>query len=124
MKKSFKYFGYIVCVILMSVCLSSCSDKDDDGNGIVGTWVDDTYPAEVLTYTFNPNGTGSGSVSSYGQVVEGWSFRYTLSGDVTKGASLIIDEYGDMEYYTVRITNDAILHLIYDDGDVIVFRRK
>ena len=107
---------------MMSVSFASCSDKDDD-NLLVGTWVDDTYPAEVITYTFNSNGSGTGSVTSYGQVSERWSFTYTLTGDIKKGAQLIMNEYGDVDFYQVRITGGN-LYMYYEDGDYMVFKHR
>lgn len=46
MKKTFRFFGMMLCVMLMAVGFTACSDDDDDDKNpsIVGTWyLESTY---------------------------------------------------------------------------------
>ncbi|MDE5826248.1 MAG: hypothetical protein K2J27_09425 [Duncaniella sp.] len=38
MKKTFRFFGMVLCIVLIAVSFASCSDDDDKAPSIVGTW--------------------------------------------------------------------------------------
>lgn len=58
MKKTFRKFGMILFVMLMTVSFSSCSSEDDDDKNlsIVGTWICEN-PGVDATIEFYSNNT-------------------------------------------------------------------
>lgn len=58
MKKTFRFFGVIMCIMLMAVGLSACSGDDDDdkNSSIVGTW-ETSLDGYTTQMTFNSNGS-------------------------------------------------------------------
>lgn len=85
MKKTFRFFGMMLCVMLMTVSLAACSNDDDDDKNpsIVGTWehVSDGY---VTQMSFSANGTCSFKEWSQSNPsdVDTDSGKYTISGDI------------------------------------------
>ena len=69
MNKTFRVFGMILLVMLVTVSISACSSDDDDTNpSIVGTWYTESTlnigtPSDSITYseiTYKSDGTATG----------------------------------------------------------------
>lgn len=101
----------MVALLMSVVCLSSCSEDDDDiPSGLVGTW---KYSNSAWTYvvTFSSNGTYSESKSSK-TAQGGFEGEYTVSGSkiTVKGVEWKI--YRDGE----TMTNNGILYYTFKNG--------
>ncbi len=131
MKKTIKLFGLLFCALMMSVYCTSCSDDDDDNDknsSIVGTWEwSDRYEYESIT--FRANGTFRSEYYELSNPSDKYydEGRYTLSGDLSKGATLrFIWEDDDTDVYTAYCSGNT-LRLVYDDGEeyeTVILTRK
>lgn len=118
MKKTFRFFGMMLCIMLTAVCFSACSDDDDDkdnDSSIVGTWkhIRDGYES---IFTFNADGTLL-NIDGDGDTNTG---KYTYKNNI-----LTIwwddDEYAD-DPSKVSVKGDRLT--FYDeDGSSIVYVR-
>lgn len=101
MKKTLRLFGALLCIVLLTMSLSSC-DKDDDENdsSIVGTWICEN-PGVDATMQFYSNGTFYWcEIDSYGDLDEEYG-RYQLEGDI-----IIIRWDSDSDIMRWKLQND------------------
>ena len=97
-----KWLVLLICGVLCASFFASCGDDDEDIGGnspIVGTWKG-TNGTWHFSYTFNSNGTGSGS----GYTNRGSQYRceFTWSGKNTvkcKGAAAEVSFDGETTTY-------------------------
>lgn len=69
MKRTFRILGALLCMVLVSVCFSSCSDDEPDGAehdyNLDGEWVDGWGKPWVHTYLYFNADDGTGIAGSY-----------------------------------------------------------
>ncbi len=111
MKKSIKFFSFLLMFFTMGICLSSCGSDDDEptGGNLVGKWVyTETYSEDEgagtieMILTFNSNNTGS--------IVERWQYQSKASSNETYSM--------EFSWSTTTDTNgNDILRISYVSGD-------
>lgn len=93
MKKSMKWLGALVFMMMCAMTFTACGSDDDGGGGktngaYVGEWVnvniydDNDYYVDVIK--LNSNGTGTQTVyhlCGYEAIYESGNFTYTVSGN-------------------------------------------
>lgn len=107
MKQSIKLLSMLLTFFAMSFTLTSCSDDDNDNNGIVGKWENletydegNTVGSIKMVLTFNGDGTG--------RIVEEWNRQSRLTSSYTM----------DFSWSTTSDTNgNDILRVSYVSGD-------
>lgn len=115
MKKTFKFFGLVLCALLMTAGFTGCSKDDDKGLSIVGSW-EFVYDDYTNIMTFRADGTGDDVEIEDGER-EINSFTYTVMGDLSTGAVLYMNYYSSgSSTWTARIQGK----MLYLDGDVYV----
>lgn len=120
-----KKVKYVLIMMIGLLSVVSCSDDDDMGNSIVGTWEFQEFEEEFdyeynLTITFNENLTGQLSVT---EIEDGETYTdnesFTWS---TSGNQLTLDISGDIEIETYSISGNKLT--IGVDSDSIVLTRQ
>jgi len=103
-----KKLALLVVSALFSICLISCSNDDDDDNGItsalIGRWESDEYPNEYDAFEFYKDGKGFAEDWGYinGKKVEDQTDRWAISftyDSATKHLVIHDIEDGDFHNY-------------------------
>lgn len=110
--KTFKYLPFWLCMLMMCVTFSSCSDDDDStpatANSIIGQWKrqgSTTETFEILSFKAD----GSGTIEDEEGV---YNFKYTYSYDSSsdKGALKYWFVNSSSIYnYTITITGTTMM---------------
>lgn len=124
MKKTFRFFGMMLCIMLTAVCFTACGDDDgDDDSSIVGTWqLVEEEGYETLT-TFKANGT---VISTEKDLDDGDEYtdtgRYTFDGEIL---TIWWDDEpeDDPDIYRVTIKGDRLTTYDEDGYQAIFYRR-
>lgn len=113
MKNLIKYL-LIFTAVALPIVLSSCSE-DDESSPLIGKWIlleNENGHTDSSVLEFNANGTGilTYTCPAENPATEVSAFAYTLSGDVTKGATMSIIFMGDDEpsYYSVIVHDNTL----------------
>jgi len=120
--KNLKYA--LIMFVAISVSLTSCTEDDDMGNPIVGSWglteADGGFEVSLVA-TFEENGTGilAATITIQGEsLTESDSFTWS-----TKGDQLTLTMDGETEVSTYSISGNT-LTITDDEGDVTQLTRQ
>lgn len=94
------------------LCLSACSDKDDDeDDDLVGYWIESTDDSVKLAYQFNKDGSGTAQYTPNGRID-------TFTKYQVKNSHLLLKWEGDDDYDdkgTIKINGDSFELELYNE---------
>ena len=132
-----KYLKLLFAAIFatLSFALVSCGDDDDDNGALVGTWTasyvedDGTSYTDEITFTKDGKFSATSTEVYYGQTYVGSvNGTYTVSGDLKKGAVVIMTGvHSDGDTYNEKMVvavDGNSMYATNTEGDTLVFTRK